>query len=439
MAYTRNYSEDHYFETVSRRAGTGNPNWTTVNSGVTKVTFSGSRSGSRMPDWKEKIRNGENATTAYTLDRSKLTVRESGALQNYALAPVVGGKQSWIAESFEGFIQPEYTNLIHRNTNTALAEATALKSIYKKIESTLSQLNGSAVIAEGLDVIRQFGAPFSAIVDLSQRHLNRLYLESRGLSGSTSFRKLKWAQIVAATYLEYAFGLAPLISDTKKVAEAFARWQFEVTEDFRPRTKAVGRGVSISSDLTSAIQVVPSMYGLVVNNNVRTTTEHRVQYVVGLRATPTAAFGSNDRLIQLLGFEPRQWVPAIWEAIPWSWLVDYFSNVQDILAASVTSQAGITWLSKTVVQKTTREQLSPLNLPASQARAATGYGYSAQFSAWGHGGKTTRVRTTLTRSIPASLGVPPLTVSFPTDVQKYVNMAAVLLSRRESSSALWLF
>lgn len=436
MAYTRQYSEEFAFPLkVTRQT----PSSTTVLTNmVSRVKMTGNRTGTKLSNWKEIIRSGGNATTPYTLDRTKMLEMTEGSSQAIM--------QDWdpvkktiytVRETMTGYLSPEYANLIHLVPDTSSAEATALTKVYKKIESTISHLNSAAVLAEGVDVIRQFGAPFSAIVDLTNRRLNRLQLESRGLKGSTTFRKIKFAEIVASSYLEYAFGLAPLISDTEKAAEALARWQHEATGESRSRQKAVGRGMD--EKVTTSTTVNTQGMGLVHLDNLRTHTEKRVQYVVGLDASAIAAFGSNDRLRQLLGFTPEKWIPAAWEVVPWSWLIDYFFNVQDILQSGVTSTAGVKWISKAVTQVTTRERSLDFNYKLSRERAMNTYGYVYGFTGTGSPGRTVRVRTTLTRSVPQSLGIVPLTVHYPVKWRQYANMAAVLIARRPSSSALWLY
>jgi hypothetical protein len=436
MAYTRQYQEEYYFPYLVTRTF---PDYSGVlidNKVAVKMT--GSRSGTKLDNWKEIIRNGGNATTPYISDRTSMLTMEKGSgsaiLQDW---DPVKQQVYTVTEKYDGFVQAESTNLSHLSVTLPTSEATALTKIYKKIESMQSQLNSPAVLAEGLDVIRQFGAPFSAIIDLTNRRLNRLELERRGLKGSTSFKRIKWAQIVASSYLEYSFGLKPLISDTEDLAKALARWQYEATGESRTRTRAVGRGIDEVTDAYT-VQRAHGM-GLVFDVTTRTHTEHRVQYIAGLDASAMAAFGSNDRLLQLCGFNPANWIPAAWEVVPWSWLFDYFFNIQDILQSGVTSTAGVKWISKAVTQVTTREIYATLNQGLSRERAMQTYGYVYGYSGSGSPSSLKRIRTTLSRSVPLSLGIVPLTVSYPTDMKKYANMVAVLFSRKPSSSALWLF
>jgi hypothetical protein len=47
------------------------------------------------------------------------------------------------------------------------------------------------------------------------------------------------------------------------------------------------------------------------------------------------------------GFEPKDFAPAIWEGIPYSFLVDYFTNVGEIVNALSFPQSDVAWVART--------------------------------------------------------------------------------------------
>jgi len=436
MTYTKTFSE----------AVPANARWYRVNlPGTTttilggdptlRVNLSGTRTGTKVADWREKIRLGQNAASPYTLDRQKLTEQVPG----HAEFKAYNGSTFSRWEIFDGFALAEETNqMIHLAASTTKANAMALAKTYKKVESELSHMNSPAVIAEFIDVLRMFGRPFASIVDLTNRRLNRLELERRRLKGSTQFKQIKWHEIVASTYLEYAFGLDPLIKDTASVAEAFARLHLEVDGDFRFRKKVVGRGLDEVSSVSKTDLLQPSTVGLMFHNWTTKKTQAKVQYVCGLKSTPRADFGTNERLLELLGFRASNWVPALWEAVPWSFLVDYFTNVQQILNAGVTNTSAVSWIVRTDTICTERIYEAKLDTVGSANRAAGVFGFSSS-TFTGSGGVSKRVRNTVSRTIPSSLGVPPLVVDFDLSNKQLTNIAALLIARRPTSSALWLF
>lgn len=395
-------------------------------------------SGQSVPDWKSKVSRGDSAASPYSCEVTTLKLGKPILFR----APFVrkGAPYDSMYLAMDGYnhsmSNPEVMS--HVPVNTLSAEAAALSKLYKKLQREFQHLNSPAVLAEFLDVIRQFGKPAEAIVDLTNRRLNRLALAQRGLSGSTAFKKVRYAEVVASTWLEYAFGLAPLIEDTRKAAEALARWEHEDSEEvLRLRAKAVSRAGSTAPYIGSAAfsySPIASVGHLTMD---KALTEYKVQYTVGLRGQIIADYGSNQRLLQLLGFDPKNWIPAAWEAVPWSWLVDYFSNVQQILDAASTNTGRVGWISKAVTYRTKREVRSTVNVAKiQQYYESIGYGLTGPIRLEGDG-TMTFTKVSFVRSVPASLGVPPLVFEHPFgDVKKLANMVAVLIPKR-NNSALW--
>jgi hypothetical protein len=257
------------------------------------------------------------------------------------------------------------------------------------------------------------------------------------LKGTVVFKRAKWARIVASTWLEYAFGLAPLISDTRKVAEAYAHFNNDAEiSRLTHRSKVVARGEDLAvSQGVNTTQFLSSQ--IWIRRNSVDSARSRVQYVVGLSAPPAADFGSNDRLLQLLGVNQANLLPAAWEAIPWSWLVDYFSNVGSILDAAATSTASVSWVCRTNTVQLTREIMESIDEAVTRDYVFN-HGGRTNVSFSGTPASISIIRTVLDR-FESSLGIPPLYLEIPSSWGQYANMVSVLLARREKTSALWLF
>lgn len=419
-------------------------NGITINSATTVCGFNSTRTGTSVPNYRSLIAEGSNATSEYVVDRSKLLTKVEGKISAFGIGapPPPLHEGAWARgqkhETMRGFGLPEFSVLPHIIANTPEAEAMALTAVYRKIESEQSHLAGASVLAEGVDVLRQFGKPFDAVIDLTNRRLNRLDLERRGLKGTTSFKRIKWAQIVASTYLEYAFGLEPLISDTQKVAEAYARWHDEAKDSPKLRSRVTGRGHSNSVNHSAGHIRPGDSQCLRFRYTDRLATEDRVQYVCGLKATPIANIGSNDRLRDLLGFQPRKWIPAIWEVVPWSFLADYFTNIQEILEAAAADVSGVTWCSRTRSQRTVRH-VTTVNDKDFAYEALKGLGWAWEMVCEGdHAGHFSRIRTSMQRA-PATLSVPPLVINYQLGNEQMANVVAVLFARKPSASAAWIY
>jgi len=401
---------------------------TTKSSKVVKQ--SSVRSGQRMPDWKEKIRLGQNASTPFSFDGYKLlgmTYAPEGLTASCVRAynqPIVQ------SGNFTGYASAPPNSFDHINIGVGTADSAALTALYKKMNGQISHMNAIASFLEVGDVLRQFGSPFKSIIQLTDRHINRLFLENRGIR-ALRYNKAQALKRMADVYLEYAFGLAPLINDTRKAAEALARWQLEKDGEVRMFKKSLtARG----GESKATTQTTSAGFGRnnVVLTTTATTTTKRVQYVIGLGAIPAAVSGSTDRLNQLLGFRPESWIPAVWEAVPWSWLVDYFTNVQDILQSLEASVVKPTWICKTVSTVTDLESYSRLDFAATLKAARTSQ-WNDPISIIGSECSRWKCRkTTVERTIPTTLGFPSVHYKLPNSVRQMANMAAVLITQQRS-------
>ncbi len=420
----------------TRTVGTGSPvPWDSATDWAT-VSLQTTKSGVANPLWRSQVGSGSSAGTGYSLSGFRVDTHRSG---NVSIVYSFGsgtGKVT-MTDSFLGFNFPVSNPPSYIATFTA-PDATALAQVYRKIDQQATQWQGLSFFAEFSDVVRQFGHPFKSIVGLTHRHLNRLESSKRGLTGSVDVRREKMSKIVADTYLEYAFGLAPLISDAKKAAEALARYELLGNPDLNPvlRTRVVGRGsstITANPSFSKVLAYNSKIYGNVITEQ---SSEARVQYIVGLRTAPVVDYNSNKKLIELCGFTPAKFVPALWEAVPWSWLIDYFSNVGDVLFSVGVDTSSVSWINKTTIMIDLLHTKSQLDAISSRA-LTTAYGYTSFQSTGTEMGEWKVRRTTLTRTIPSTLGWPSLVWSLPFGDEhldsKLAALSAVLVQRKSSS------
>lgn len=152
------------------------------------------------------------------------------------------------------------------------------------------------------------------------------------------------ASDVPGGYLAYQFGWKPLISDALSL--------LNLQQDISRRMNVLsqtnsGRGVARTLSRETSEVSQPSFMTLRTALDGRAltvahtySTQRRVWYK-GKLTMPPEAKDELSRLLGtpgwnrtsfLLGFSSMS-ASSIWEAIPWSWLVDYFINVGDVLEA----------------------------------------------------------------------------------------------------------
>jgi hypothetical protein len=178
--------------------------------------------------------------------------------------------------------------------------------------------------------------------------------------------------------------------------------------------------------------VVTSGSYIVYRSVVKKRTDVSCQYRCGMEVSTMADFSSTTRLRETLGFTLENFVPALWEVLPWSWVADYFSNAGAILEAMTTDTSNVKWIIRTVRRETThqRELMADSFLTANYLDA---FGFALVQPSVEGIGSLTFVRKTVDRSIIPSLGVPTFELSIPgVSSKRWLNLAAVWAQRRKS-------
>lgn len=148
-------------------------------------------------------------------------------------------------------------------------------------------------------------------------------------------------------YLSFAFGMRPLLHDVEDAAQTMARFQYD---SHHTEIKGYGKGTE-SRLRTTEVQYPAGEIAATFNREVAVTME--VILRGGYRAQVDAPFNSARRLRDLVGFTPENFIPSLWELLPFSFFMDYFFNVQEILKYAFTDTSDVTWLNETIISKRT--------------------------------------------------------------------------------------
>lgn len=173
------------------------------------------------------------------------------------------------------------------------------------------------------------------------------------------------AEAVANGFLTWKWGLAPLISDLRKLLkfQELAEARFKQLDKLR-KGQTLRRRVQLDSgskNTESGRFVVQSWQVLFdgywkdhYTNNVWGTVQWYTPNWSGLAKSTDRELMARAKSI-VAGMNTRSATIALWELVPWSWLTDWFSNVGDIIAACGNS-TDLDWRGLCIMQHCTVER-----------------------------------------------------------------------------------
>lgn len=378
------------------------------------IDISRTRTGSSLPDWRKRIKEGVSATTSFTANRQDVKFSPGAA---NAVFRTASGKLNYV--SFTGCVNHSPV-LGTPTTDVTRAQNQAIVRFTRDYESNVRKLDGLVALGEMRETIRMIRSPAKSLFSLTKRYLFRARKNAQSRMPKYAKRR-----VVRDLYLEWTFGAQPLINDIKGAAEAVAEFNLQRASNSRGTARGMGfteefLGGTISSSISN--QIAGIRYGHVT----RRLQDARVIYTggIGMEANSPAP-GSARRLAELSGFDLTQFVPAIWNLLPWSFVYDYFVNIGDILSCSSSATASARWINHTV-------------LKTQIARTSTSVDPGQTAKVWGNNfvacngttlGSTIRSRSSVTRSAYGPL-VPSLAFEFPpADSLKWLNLAALFAYR----------
>jgi hypothetical protein len=223
---------------------------------------------------------------------------------------------------------------------------------------------------------------------------------------------------VRDTWLEYNYGWAPLVSDIEDIAKLATLDPFRVSKPIR------GLGGSAWNAESGEVNRAPNSIGgpLFWTARYRTVNQVSIQYLGAVCAENTP-----PSFPEQLGLSWSNVLPTIWELIPYSFLVDYFTNVGKVIEGISTGPIWLAWGCKTtrLDSKATYETLFRPDI------TTAGYG-STKWSGYvsGHGttGRYFEMRREAIEKV--SVGITDFTFKLPGSNTKWLNIAALARLRR---------
>lgn len=372
--------------------------------------------GDNVPGFREKLRDGIDATT------SQLGVRTTAQLTpGHAVTRYNWGVQKWRIElngSHNVNVSVPPGDPV--NIPTAKANAAALGKFNQSLRNVRTAFEGGVFLGELGQTLRMIKNPAQGLRKLADVTREAAQQIRRGRF-PTSIRERKITEALADLWLEAQFGWRPLMNDIKDGSEALN--QFAARRDNGTR-RITGRGTA-AEEATQDISSQHSFGVLRYMTHGRVVGNCSIIYRGAIRVEAKNPLQMDPALI---GFDLRSFVPTVWELIPYSFLIDYFSNIGDVITGWSNLGLRLAWSNKTVRTWYERTSWSSDFTPRDPSVTSVTFA-PAKFVC-------SKVRTF--RSVYSGTFVPDAQMEVPgLGSLKWANIAALIASRR--SDRKWAY
>lgn len=367
----------------------------------------------RLSNYRRIISEGNNATTDLLF--TGLDYEQSASYCRMKAQRKFDGGDKRRYEASGNMIQVSLPNAAF-NLSTVEASNRALIAFYSNLASVDTQFKGMVFAGEFGQTLGMLRRPFQSL----RRGMSD-YLDYVGNVGRRLPRRER-PSFVRRTWLEYSYGWAPLINDCGKAVDAFYRSQI-----VHPIFEMVrGRGSESALIEDTAAPLSTSINGQNITGRVVETSTNEVKYYGVYHSTGSGQARDSTSW----GFRPSEFIPTIWELIPYSFLVDYFSNVGKVLESWSYRTIGAKWMSYTVAKSNVREY------GAYKVTYTEPFGDTYSYENIANLGSAKLTRRHIQRFRNAGNPLPSFDVKVPGKWFQWVNIAALSANHRRATTSL---
>jgi len=391
-----------YLEYRAWQLDLGEPSWSS--SGWLDISLENSVThDGPVPNYRTLIRQGQNASTFLTGSKQTATLSNDGFLafeqeRDFGFA-VVKGRCELRGNLGINSPGPTDPSLF---TMTSVRNQTISKFI-AKCRAAQTSLKGLVSAGEIGETVRMVNSTGKALMRQTKHYLADLETWGRRLTPH------QIARAISGKYLEYAFGVKPLISDIDDGLKGLSR-----IRDFRnPRVSVRAGAESAEQNPPTDISYVLNRFEVIASYYRRNRYAYKLYGAVGI---PNFGLGSfHDEF----GFKLDEFVPTIYELIPYSFLVDYFLNLGAVVDAYAFNRASVKWVTSGSMQA------SDVITDIKSARPVVPDGWVETYRSISTGTPYRRSRILKTRGPYLGDLIPDLEFTIPGAGTKWLNIGAL--------------
>lgn len=283
----------------------------------------------------------------------------------------------------------------------------------QKCRSATRQFEGGTFLGELRQAVNMIARPGAAL----RKGIGAYLAEAKKVGRRNHYTDR--GRILTQTWLEYSYGWRPLFADIDNAIDALSH------VDHLIPTVVVGvskdSNVSGRAEETSVVSGSSIRVDFVSQNNNRGSV--RYLGTVAWESDPSRARAWES---PKWGLTLSDFVPTVWNLIPYSFIVDYFSNVGAVIDASSFGLVGLRWGIRSSVLNSTKQLFTKrVYIVPSATRISPTAGGSlslSQLSSWSFD-------RTLVSSVSVGLNDLQFRVPGVQDWRKWANLSALAIDR----------
>lgn len=312
--------------TLSTNGGTPG----TFDSNVGGYTLSQNFSGFKQPGWRSVIRRKGNATTSASGSIEEMIFPFSTGVMKRRLS-FNGNIQRFVATGNLGMNLKSSGEFLALTTSAPISEVDniALSKFLRACKGAQRQFSGGVFLGELRETMKLIRNPASALRSLITDYVGACRRAPRRLSPKQTLKH------VSNQWLEYSFGMLPLVSDIRSGYNALERLYLNLPSKYVTATEQREFG-SQTTEKRIALwaQYFPVTIHCFVKGSYSRTWRGEVRLAQrDIGSAPSESFGATL----------RDFVPTVYELIPYSFLIDYFVNIGEILEAASFNTTDLIW------------------------------------------------------------------------------------------------
>jgi len=370
------------------------------------------RTGVGLPNHRDLIRKCQSATTAFSAQKGQTFTNgpHVWSMTRKYFVPAVPSETLGVLGDPAGHYAHFGIMTFPSSSLDSEADAIALQIFISKARSVQTKMSGLTFIGELAEAVHM----------IHDRGKSLFFGVGSYLSALKKGRRLPALHrrnFLENLWLEYSFGWRPLYKDISDAAKAYSELGKK-----RRVTLVSGTGYAHKSKPSGVSELsINQFWGHFMDIE---TFDTKVRYLGAVKGQSSGM--ELHAAMKLFGLQPAEFLPTAWELIPWSFLVDYFLNIQNIVQGVVFDTTSLAWSCKTI----RRERLYATSFVPSRELTVSKFGSLYKLRDWNASPSSFSALTSnVVRSTPASF-VPSLQFRFPGLKTQWLNMAALAASHK---------